>query len=78
MNYSYYIVELKPTVYLGARRGQEVYELGLARCYKTRKAAEKAAQGLDCVPYYQPRAMGRVAWQNEFGGKVTLAAEPLQ
>ena len=66
---TYFAVKLNDTNYLGARRGETVYSIEDARCYKNRKAAEKAAKGYKNVPWFaEAKVVERVTITSEFGG----------
>ena len=85
MNYRYYIIRLKTKIsdsipsptYLGPQKGQSVYSVGEARCYRTYKGANKAAESLGSVPYWSPEVLGRVTHQSEFGGHTWFTVETL-
>ena len=85
MHYKYYVIRLTQktsdaipsTTYLGAKRGQTVYSIGEARCYRTFQGANKTAKKLKCVPLWSPEIMGRVTHQSEFGGNTWFTAEIL-
>ncbi len=66
---TYFAVKLNDTNYLGPRRGETVYTIEEARCYKSRKAAEKAAKGYRNVPWFsEAKVVERVTVGSEFGG----------
>jgi len=66
---TYFAIKLNDSNYLGARRGETVDSIENARCYKSRKAAEKAAKGYSAVPWYsEAKVVQRVTVSTEFGG----------
>jgi hypothetical protein len=66
---TYFAVKLNDTNYLGSRRGESVYNIEEARCYKNRKAAEKAAKSYSANPYFSDaKVVQRITVNNEFGG----------
>lgn len=66
---TYFAIKLNDSNYLGSRRGQTVESIEAARCYKNRKAAEKAAKSYRVVPWYsEAKVVERVTVTTEFGG----------
>ena len=66
---TYFAVKLNDTNYLGSRRGDTVSSINDARCYKSYKAAEKAANGYRAVPWFaEATVVERVTVSGEFGG----------